>query len=277
MSKRLLHRLVEEHLVTGWDDPRMPTIAGLRRRGVPASAIREFCQRIGVTKQDNVIEMNLLDFCIRQELESSAPRGMAVLNPLKVVITNYEGSETLEGPWHAQNQDLGRRELPFGAEIFIEHDDFANEPPQVEARLSPGEMVRLRYAYIIRCDEVIEDDSGNVVQLNCTYFADSKSGQDTSGLKPKGVVHWVDASASVPITVMDYGRLFNVPNPSSKTFLDDINPNSLTRLDAMAEPAMLAHQSERFQFERQGYFYRDEQADGGVPVFNKTVSLREGF
>ena len=277
MSKRLLHRLVEEHLVTGWDDPRMPTIAGLRRRGVPASAIREFCQRIGVTKQDNVIEMNLLDFCIRQELESSVPRGMAVLNPLKVVITNYEGSETLEGPWHAQNKDLGRRELPFSAEILIEHDDFANEPPPKWKRLSPGEMVRLRYAYIIRCDEVIEDDSGNVVQLNCTYFADSKSGQDTSELKPKGVVHWVDASASVPITVMDYGRLFNVPNPSSKTFLDDINPNSLTRLDAMAEPAMLAHQSGRFQFERQGYFYRDEQADGSVPVFNKTVSLREGF
>ena len=277
MSKRLLHRLVDEHLVTGWDDPRMPTIAGLRRRGVPASAIREFCQRIGVTKQDNVIEMNLLDFCIRQELESSVPRGMAVLNPLKVVITNYEGSETLEGPWHAQNQDLGRRELPFSAEIFIEHDDFANEPPPKWKRLSPGEMVRLRYAYIIRCDEVIEDDSGNVVQLNCTYFADSKSGQDTSGLKPKGVVHWVDASASVPITVMDYGRLFNVPNPSSKTFLDDINPNSLTRLDAMAEPALLAHESGRFQFERQGYFYRDEQADRSVPVFNKTVSLREGF
>ena len=277
MSKRLLHRLVDEHLVTGWDDPRMPTIAGLRRRGVPASAIREFCQRIGVTKQDNVIEMNLLDFCIRQELESSVPRGMAVLNPLKVVITNYEGSETLEGPWHAQNQDLGRRELPFGAEILIEHDDFANEPPPKWKRLSPGEMVRLRYAYIIRCDEVIEDGSGNVVQLNCTYFADSKSGQDTSGLKPKGVVHWVDASASVPITVMDYGRLFNVPNPSSKTFLDDINPNSLTRLDAMAEPAMLAQESGRFQFERQGYFYRDEQADGSVPVFNKTVSLREGF
>ena len=277
MSKRLLHRLVDEHLVTGWDDPRMPTIAGLRRRGVPASAIREFCQRIGVTKQDNVIEMNLLDFCIRQELESSVPRGMAVLNPLKVVITNYEGSETLEGPWHAQKQDLGRRELPFSAEIFIEHDDFANEPPPKWKRLSPGEMVRLRYAYIIRCDEVIEDDSGNVVQLNCTYFADSKSGQDTSGLKPKGVVHWVDASASVPITVMDYGRLFNVPNPSSKKFLDDINPNSLTRLDAMAEPALLAHESGRFQFERQGYFYRDEQADGSVPVFNKTVSLREGF
>ena len=277
MSKRLLHRLVDEHLVSGWDDPRMPTIAGLRRRGVPASAIREFCQRIGVTKQDNVIEMNLLDFCIRQELEASAPRGMTVLNPLKVVITNYQGSETLEGPWHAQNQELGRRELPFGAEICIERDDFAKAPPPKWKRLSPGEMVRLRYAYIIRCDEVIEDENGDVVQLNCTYFADSKSGQDTSGLKPKGVVHWVDANAGVPVSVMDYGRLFKVPNPSSKTFLDDINADSLTRHNAIAEPALLTHDAKRFQFERQGYFWLDEQANDTVPVFNKTVSLREGF
>lgn len=277
MSKRLLHRLVDEHLVSGWDDPRMPTIAGLRRRGVPASAIREFCQRIGVTKQDNVIEMNLLDFCIRQELEASAPRGMTVLKPLKVVITNYEGSETLEGPWHAQNQDLGRRELPFGAEIYIEQDDFAKAPPPKWKRLSPGEMVRLRYAYIIRCDEVIEDGNGDVVQLNCTYFADSKSGQDTSGLKPKGVVHWVDANAGVPVNVMDYGRLFKVANPSSKTFIDDINPDSLTRYNAIAEPALLTHASRRFQFERQGYFCLDQQSDDTVPVFNKTVSLREGF
>jgi glutaminyl-tRNA synthetase len=277
MSKRLLHRLVDEHLVSGWDDPRMPTIAGLRRRGVPASAIREFCQRIGVTKQDNVIEMNLLDFCIRQELEASAPRGMTVLKPLKVVITNYEGSETLEGPWHAQNQDLGRRELPFGAEIYIEQDDFAKAPPPKWKRLSPGEMVRLRYAYIIRCDEVIEDGNGDVVQLNCTYFADSKSGQDTSGLKPKGVVHWVDANAGVPVNVMDYGRLFKVANPSSKTFIDDINPDSLTRYNAIAEPALLSHASRRFQFERQGYFCLDQHSDDTVPVFNKTVSLREGF
>ena len=277
MSKRLLHRLVDEHLVSGWDDPRMPTIAGLRRRGVPASAIREFCQRIGVTKQDNVIEMNLLDFCIRQELEASAPRGMTVLKPLKVVITNYEGSETLEGPWHAQNQDLGRRELPFGAEIYIEQDDFAKAPTPKWKRLSPGEMVRLRYAYIIRCDEVIEDGNGDVVQLNCTYFADSKSGQDTSGLKPKGVVHWVDANAGVPVNVMDYGRLFKVANPSSKTFIDDINPDSLTRYNAIAEPALLTHASRRFQFERQGYFCLDQHSDHTVPVFNKTVSLREGF
>ena len=277
MSKRLLHRLVDEQLVSGWDDPRMPTLAGLRRRGVPASAIREFCQRIGVTKQDNVIEMNLLDFCIRQDLEASAPRGMAVLNPLKVVITNYDGTEILDGPWHAQNDALGRRELPFGAEIFIEQDDFALEPPPKWKRLSPGQMVRLRYAYIIRCDEVIEDDQGKVVQLNCTYFADSKSGQDTSGLKPKGVVHWVDAHAGVPVRVMDYGRLFKVPNPSSQTFLDDIDSESLTVLDAVAEPAIMTHDAQRFQFERQGYFCKDVASTDGTPVFNKTVSLREGF
>ena len=277
MSKRLLHRLVDENLVNGWDDPRMPTLAGLRRRGVPASAIREFCQRIGVTKQDNVIEMNLLDFCIRQELEATAPRGMAVLQPLKVVISNYSGSETLDGPWHAQNEALGRRELPFSNEIYIEREDFAEEPPPKWKRLSPGGMVRLRYAYIIRCDEVIEDAEGNVVQLNCSYFADSKSGQDTSGLKPKGVVHWVDADAGVPIQVMDYGRLFKVPSPSAQTFLDDIDSESLTLLDAVAEPAIMQHDAERFQFERQGYFYRDQDAQGSVAVFNKTVSLREGF
>ena len=277
MSKRLLHRLVDEQLVSGWDDPRMPTLAGLRRRGVPASAIREFCQRIGVTKQDNVIEMNLLDFCIRQDLEASAPRGMAVLNPLKVVITNYEGTEILDGPWHAQHDSLGRRELPFGAEIFIEQDDFAVEPPPKWKRLSPGQMVRLRYAYIIRCDEVIEDEQGRVVQLNCTYFADSKSGQDTSGLKPKGVVHWVDAHAGVPVRVMDYGRLFKVPNPSSQTFLDDIDTESLTVFEAVAEPAMMSHEAQRFQFERQGYFCKDLPSADGTPVFNKTVSLREGF
>ena len=277
MSKRLLHRLVDEQLVGGWDDPRMPTLAGLRRRGVPASAIREFCHRVGVTKQDNVIEMNLLDFCIRQDLEASAPRGMAVLKPLKVVITNYDGTESLDGPWHAQNDTLGRRELPFGAEIFIEQEDFALEPPPKWKRLSPGQMVRLRYAYIIRCDEVMEDEQGNVVQLNCTYFADSKSGQDTSGLKPKGVVHWVDAQSGVPVRVMDYGRLFKVPNPSSKTFLNDINTQSLTVLDAVAEPAIISHEAERFQFERQGYFFKDVPSADGTPVFNKTVSLREGF
>ena len=274
MSKRLLHRLVDEKLVSGWDDPRMPTIAGLRRRGVRAAAIRDFCARIGITKQDNTVEMNLLDFCIRKDLESSAPRGMGVLEPLKVVLTNFQDDIELEGPWHAQNADLGSRKLPFSRELWIEQSDFSENPPGKWKRLSPGEMVRLRYAYIIRCDEVEYDGDGNVVQLNCTYFPDSKSGEDTSGLKPKGVVHWVDAKQSVAVEVRDYDRLFNVPNPSAKTFIDDINEQSLTTLHAMVEPAMMALDEQHFQFERQGYFCKDSELPG---VFNKTVSLREGF
>ena len=274
MSKRLLHRLVDEKLVSGWDDPRMPTIAGLRRRGVRAAAIRDFCARIGITKQDNTVEMNLLDFCIRKDLESSAPRGMGVLEPLKVVLTNFQHDIELEGPWHAQNADLGSRKLPFSRELWIEQSDFSENPPGKWKRLSPGEMVRLRYAFIIRCDEVEYDGDGNVVQLNCTYFPDSKSGEDTSGLKPKGVVHWVDAKQSVAVEVRDYDRLFNVPNPSAKTFIDDINEQSLTTLHAMVEPAMMALDEQHFQFERQGYFCKDSELPG---VFNKTVSLREGF
>lgn len=274
MSKRLLHRLVDEKLVSGWDDPRMPTIAGLRRRGVRAAAIRDFCARIGITKQDNTVEMNLLDFCIRKDLESSAPRGMGVLEPLKVVLTNFQDDIELDGPWHAQNADLGSRKLPFSRELWIEQSDFSENPPGKWKRLSPGEMVRLRYAYIIRCDEVEYDGDGNVVQLNCTYFPDSKSGEDTSGLKPKGVVHWVDAKQSVAVEVRDYDRLFNVPNPSAKTFIDDINEQSLTTLHAMVEPAMMALDEQHFQFERQGYFCKDSELPG---VFNKTVSLREGF
>ena len=274
MSKRLLHRLVDEKLVSGWDDPRMPTIAGLRRRGVRAAAIRDFCARIGVTKQDNTVEMNLLDFCIRKDLESSAPRGMGVLEPLKVVLTNFQDDVELEGPWHAQNADLGSRKLPFSRELWIEQSDFSENPPGKWKRLSPGEMVRLRYAFIIRCDEVEYDAKGNVVQLNCTYFPDSKSGEDTSGLKPKGVVHWVDAKQCVAVEVRDYARLFNVPNPSAKSFIDDMNEQSLRTLQAMVEPAIMALDDQHFQFERQGYFCKDSELPG---VFNKTVSLREGF
>ena len=274
MSKRLLHRLADEKLVSGWDDPRMPTIAGLRRRGVRAAAIRDFCARIGITKQDNTVEMNLLDFCIRKDLESSAPRGMGVLEPLKVVLTNFHDDIELEGPWHAQNADLGSRKLPFSRELWIEQSDFSENPPGKWKRLAPGEMVRLRYAFIIRCDGVEYDGDGNVVQLNCTYFPDSKSGEDTSGLKPKGVVHWVDAKQSVAVEVRDYDRLFNVPSPSAKTFIDDINEQSLTTLHAMVEPAMMALGEQHFQFERQGYFCKDSELPG---VFNKTVSLREGF
>ena len=276
MSKRVLNRLVSDKLVDNWDDPRMPTIAGLRRRGVTAAAIRDFCARIGVTKQDNTVEMNLLEFCVRKDMEDTSPRGMGVLEPLKVVLTNYTEDQAVEltAPWHAQNETLGQRALPFGGELFIERSDFELEPPKKYKRLSPGEMVRLRYAYIIRCDEVIYDDNGQITLLNCTYFKDSRSGQDTSGLKPKGVIHWVDATAGVPVQVRDYQRLFRVPNPTSDTLLEDINPDSVMQLSAVVEPAIMASDSARFQFERQGYFYKDPvQAN----VFNKTVSLREGF
>ncbi len=275
MSKRLLNRLVDENLVSGWDDPRMPTIAGLRRRGVRPAAIREFCRRVGVTKQDNIIEMNLLEFCIRADLESSAPRGMGVLKPLKVTVTNWPGDEeTLEGPWHGKNEALGTRKLPFSGELWIEQDDFAMEPPKKWKRLSPGEMVRLRYAFIIRCDEVITDADGAVVELKCTYFPESRSGSDTSGLKPKGVIHWVSAAHAVAVQINDYGRLFRVPAPTADTFLDDINPDSLEVLNGYVEPAIMSSESRHFQFERLGYFYKDPHADG---QFNKTVSLREGF
>ena len=276
MSKRVLNRLVSDKLVDDWDDPRMPTIAGLRRRGVTAAAIRDFCARIGVTKQDNTVEMNLLEFCVRKDMEDTSPRGMGVLEPLKVVLTNYTEAQAVEltAPWHAQNETLGQRALPFGGELFIERSDFELEPPKKYKRLSPGEMVRLRYAYIIRCDEVIYDENGQITQLNCTYFKDSRSGQDTSGLKPKGVIHWVDAKAGVPVQVRDYQRLFRVPNPTSDTLLEDINPDSVMQLSAVVEPAIMGSDSARFQFERQGYFYKDPvQAN----VFNKTVSLREGF
>ena len=276
MSKRILNRLVDEQLVDGWDDPRMPTVAGLRRRGVAPAAIRDFCARIGVTKQDNTVEMNLLEFCVRKDMESTAPRGMGVLEPLKVVLTNFSENQPIEliGPWHAQNEALGQRTLPFGKELFIERSDFELEPPKKYKRLSPGEMVRLRYAFIIRCDEVIYDNNGQITQLNCTYFEDSRSGQDTSGLKPNGVIHWVDAAAGVAVQVRDYQRLFRVPNPASDTLLEDINPDSVVLLDAVVEPAIMASGTERFQFERQGYFCKDSKE---AAVFNKTVSLREGF
>ncbi|MCR9259049.1 MAG: glutamine--tRNA ligase/YqeY domain fusion protein [Pseudomonadaceae bacterium] len=275
MSKRLLHRLVEEKIVDGWDDPRMPTIAGLRRRGVRPAAIRDFCSRVGVTKVDNRVEMNLLEFCIRKDLEDTARRGMGVLRPLKVTLTNWTGDvEIMPGRWHGKDESLGERDMPFSGELYIEQDDFAIEPPKKWKRLSPGEMVRLRYGYIIRCDEHICDEAGEVVELKCTYFPDSRSGSDTSGLKPKGVVHWVSAAQAVPVEIRSYNRLFRVPDPSATSFLEDINPDSLEILQGFVEPAMIEHEDTHFQFERQGYFCKDSKLPG---VFNKTVSLREGF
>ncbi len=275
MSKRLLHKLVSDGLVQGWDDPRMPTLAGLRRRGVTPGAIREFCRRIGVTKQDNVVEMELLEFCVRQDLEESACRGMAVLAPLRVVVTNYpHAGESLEAPWHPQQPTLGTRTLPFGPAIYIERDDFSRDPPAGYKRLSPGGMVRLRYAYIIRCDEVIEDDQGVVTELRCSYFPDSRSGADSSGLKPKGVVHWVSATEGVPASIRLYDRLFRVPAPKGAQLQSELNPQSLIEQDGIVEPAVMASGETHFQFERQGYFCKDSEFGA---VFNRTVSLRDSW
>jgi glutaminyl-tRNA synthetase len=280
MSKRLLHRLVAEGHVSGWDDPRMPTLAGLRRRGVTPAAIRDFCSRVGVTKQDNLIEYSLLEFSIRQDLEPSVPRAMAVLDPLKVVIVNYpEGEgERLPAAWHPQQSGMGTRELPFGRELFIERDDFARVPPPKWKRLAPGDIVRLRYAYIVRCEEVVEDGDGRIEELRVSYVPESKSGSDTSGLKPKGVIHWVAAATSVPAEVRLYEHLFVDPNPGRLEFTAALNPRSLTVCEARLEPAVVTSTAMRFQFERQGYFCRDSvDSKPGRPVFNRVVTLKDGF
>jgi len=276
MSKRLLNSLVDEKFVDGWNDPRMPTVSGLRRRGVPARAIRDFCDRIGVTKQENTVEMNLLEFCIRADLEKTAPRGMCVLNPLKVVLTNLPENEIerLSADWHPQNPELGSREILFGRNLYIEKEDFLEDPPAKFKRLTPGGMVRLRYGFIIRCDEVIYDETGGLTHLNCTYFPESRSGQDKSGLKARGVIHWVDANSCELVSVRQYGRLFDVPMPKSADFVDHIDKNSLVESDGLLEKAVMEKDIERIQFERIGYFYRDPDLPR---TYNKTVSLREGF
>ena len=274
MSKRHLSQLVTDKVVEGWNDPRMPTIAGLRRRGVPPAAIREFCSRVGVTKQSNVIEMELLEFCIRQELESYSPRAMCVLEPLKVVITNWDQGELLlEAPWHPKRGDLGSRSIPFSGTLYIEREDFSVEPPSKWKRFQPDGLVRLRYGFIIQCDELVYGENGEVSELRCTYFPESRSGQDTSGMKPKGVIHWVSESGAQQIKVKKYDRLFNVPDPKADNFMDEINIESLVECDAFIEPAALGLDQRQFQFERVGYFSKDEDAR----VFNQTVTLREGF
>jgi len=275
MSKRLLNTLVTNSIVSGWDDPRMPTIAGMRRRGVPAAAIRDFCRRIGVTKQDGLVEMGLLEFCIRQELESSAPRGMAVLDPLKVTLTNYAGEgEELEAAWHPQTPDLGQRKLTFSKDLFIDRDDFSEDPPKGFKRLSPGQMVRLRYGFIIRCDELVKDEQGQVVELRCSYFPDSRSGSDTSGLKPKGVIHWVDAASAVSANMRLYQPLFSDKVPDLSDLDTALNFESITERQGYVEAAVAHSDEPRYQFERVGYFSRDpEMAD----VYNRTVTLRDTY
>ncbi len=281
-SKRKLNDLVEAGAVSGWDDPRLATLAGMRRRGYPSEAIRDFCLRIGVTKKENVIEMALLENSIREILDRDAERRMAVLRPLKVVLTNYDPdtTELLTASNHPNRPELGTRDLPFSREIYIEADDFMEDAPRKFFRLKPGGEVRLRYAYIIRCDEVIKDENGEVVELRCSYDPETRSGAQQSQRKVKGTVHWVSAQDAVDAEVRLYDRLFTDPQPGH---LDDVlaavNPNSLEIVEAKLEPALAASTSaERVQFERTGYFLPDAVDHTAERlVFNRIVTLRDSW
>jgi len=284
VSKRKLAQLVDESHVTGWDDPRMPTISGMRRRGYTAASIRDFIGRIGVTKKENVIELGALENCVREELNETAHRRFAVLNPLKVIIENYpEGEgELLEAANHPNRPEMGSRQVPFSREIYIEREDFMEEPPRKFRRLSPGEEVRLRYAYIIKCEDVIRDASGEIIELRCTYDPGTRSGTDQAQRKVKGTIHWVSAAEAVRTEVRLYDRLFVSPNPDQgdADFKQHLNPDSLNIIeDAALEPALTeARQEERFQFERQGYFITEARGSSGeAPVFLRTVTLRDSW
>ena len=279
MSKRKLLQLVNEKHVSGWDDPRMPTISGLRRRGYTPEAIRNFCELVGVARRENVIDVGLLEHCVREDLNRNAARAMVVTDPIKLVITNYpEGkTETLTSEINPEDPDAGLRELPFGRELYIERDDFMEVPEKKYFRLGPGLMARLKSAYIVKCESFEKDAQGNITTLHCTYVPESKSGHDTSGLQVKGVIHWVHAPSAVPVEVRLYDRLFKVENPASEEgdFKDYINPDSLHVIpNAVAEPWLAkAKQGDHFQFMRKGYFAVDPDSANGKLVFNRTVSL----
>ena len=281
LSKRRLMRLVDESHVSGWDDPRMPTLSGLRRRGIPAAAIRDFAGRIGVTKTGSMVEAAYLESCVRELLNKTAQRRMAVLNPLKVVIENYPqgGGEELDAVNNPENPADGKRKVPFGREIYIERDDFMEDPPKKFFRLGPGREVRLRWAYFITCTGVIKNDAGEVVELRCTYDPETRGGDAADGRKVKGTLHWVSAIRAVEAEVRFYGNLFTeeVPGSGGGEFIDDINPQSLTVLTGCkVEPALAdAVVGEAVQFERQGYFCLDPDSTPGAPIFNRTVGLRD--
>jgi len=279
LSKRVLTQLVRDGHVGGWDDPRMPTLAGLRRRGVPPEAIREFVRRIGVAKANSVVDMGMLEFTIREHLNRTAQRRMAVLRPLKVVIENYpEGqTEELEAINHPDDPSAGKRNIHFGRELYVERDDFMENPPKKFFRLSPGKEVRLRYAYFITCREAVKDASGKVVELRCTYGPATKGGNAPDGRKVQATLHWVSAADAVPAEVRLYNQLFTSEAPNTADFAADINPNSLEVLPgAMVEPSLAGlNAAEAVQFERQGYFCRDPESKPGRLVFNRTVGLRD--
>ncbi|MDX1294963.1 MAG: glutamine--tRNA ligase/YqeY domain fusion protein [Sulfurimonadaceae bacterium] len=278
MSKRLLLELVEKGLVNGWDDPRLPTIAGYKRRGYTPESILNFCEQIGVAKANSMVDVAQLEFCIRDDLNKKVPRVMCVLDPLKVTITNYEGSEELDASYYPEDVPKeGSRKLPFSNTIYIERDDFSENPPKGFFRLTPDQPVRLKHAYIITCKEVVKDAEGNITEIKAEYHPDSKSGQDTSGIKVKSAIQWVEAATAKTVEVRLYDRLYSSEAPEG---IDDLNPNSLTVVkDALVEPAVITEKpDERFQFERQGYFYADPvDYTDEKPVFNKIVGLKDSW
>ena len=282
MSKRKLLQLVTEKHVDGWDDPRMPTISGMRRRGYTPEAIREFCDRIGIAKRDNIVDVGLLEFFVREDLNKKALRRMVVFDPVKVVITNYTNEdELLKSENNPEDPDGGEREIPFSNEIYIERDDFMENPPKKYFRLAPGQMVRLKSAYIIKCDEVIKDEKGDITELHCTYIPESKSGSDESGIHVKGTLHWLSVKHAVTVEVREYDRLFKAEDPSSEEgdFKDYINPESLKVVKtAFAEPSLKnARFEDRYQFIRNGYFTLDKDSSTSGMVFNKTVGLKDSW
>jgi len=273
-SKRKLATLVEKNIVDGWDDPRMPTLSGMRKRGYPASTVQDFCQRVGITKKDKSIEMALLENSVRERLNNDSPRIMAVLNPLKVTIENYPdgATEELDAKNHPKNPDMGNRSMIFNKEIFIERDDFMEHPSEQFYRLKPGGEVRLRFAYIIECKDIIKDDKGNIIELICTYDPETKSGSGTSTKKVKSAIHWVSANNAIKARVNLYNALFSVAQPGGE---EDLNPHSLEIIEALIEASVsTAVVGDRFQFERNGYFILDADSDDGK-IFNRIITLRD--
>ncbi len=283
MSKRKLLQLVNENYVTGWDDPRMPTLSGARRRGYTPEAIRDFCDRIGVAKRDNLIDIGLLEFCVREHLNKISDRRMVVFDPLKVVITNYpEGqSEMMPSENNPEAENPTLRTMPFSRELWIEREDFMEVPPKKYFRLAPGQMVRLKSGFIIKCDDFIKDSNGNVTELRCSYIPESRSGSDTSGIQVKGVIHWVSAKHAIPAEIRLYDRLFLTEdmNAIEDDFKNHLNPESLQVLKTVyAEPSLKdAKLGEHFQFLRMGYFCLDEDSSPEKLIFNRTVTLRDTF
>ena len=282
MSKRKFLQLVDGNLVSGWDDPRMPTLAGLRRRGFTPESIRNFCDRIGVSKAKSVVEYALLEHCLREDLNKRAPRTMAVLRPLKVVLTNYPQGKTEEVEADVNPEDLaaGKRKIPFGRELWIEQEDFREDPPKKFFRLSPGREVRLKYAYYITCTNVIKDpNTGAITELHCTYDPDSKGGWSKDGRRVKGTSHWISTANAVPAEFRMYDRLFTKPDPDDgEGFLSNLNPQSLEKISGFIESGMAgAPVGSHYQFERQGYFCTDPDSAKGTMIFNRSVSLKDSW